>query len=680
MKRSRQAIAVEQARLVSNYDLAKEFLLRYPGVLHVGVGIKEKLGRLTDELCFRVYVDRKLPESSLRVRDRLPRKLFGAKVDVLEKGHFFLTAVPDSAKYNSLRGGVQIRNEFLSGNDLNGVGTIGCLARTNDAANKLVGLSASHVLLDGLAGNPTPSGVGTEIGHPTWIKCCCCCSYDEIGDVLLSSAAGGLDCGIVELDSDASSKVAIDATENLIEEIGTILGVAQAVCYEVVRKRGAATRLTSGVVVDVLYEGTKILINPCTEYPNFCEPGDSGAVIVNSANKVVGLLIGASRTEANKGVANHIQPVLSTLNIKIAGQGASTPGLTASPTACLPGGSTTCTGGVTVPSISIAACRAYFLALDSGTLLVGAIVRQGGPGAVTPAEYTRYQAMVTVRALLEPLVFFTSTSWEGMASSNAVPATPVIGTPAQIAAVQNLSTFQIGLIQTHFPGTGPGMIDYGMFQIAFERFMNGELREIPLGPHPWGAGAEVYDGPREPNGSYEMMFSGFAWLCIENSIDAAIWTPLYKIMVQCQEIFMFVYRRHPQGAPPAGRMTVPSLSGTLHSLNPIQLAEPGNPPTVLPYNRSINVNDVGTVLGVDCNISFGAQGYSFDHFNVDAPATNNTTVLRKNRLSATTSIGQSSPTRIAILRADYAPMSYAQVKIAMKENIQRMLYMGNPPF
>lgn len=648
MTKSQQELVAEQDRLIAMHGQVQDQLLRYPGVDHVGVGVKETGGRLTDTLCYRVYVKEKLPKDRLRPGALLPRKLMGVPLDVLEKGAVLLTANPDTQKYVSLRGGVQIRNEFFEEDNTVGAGTIGCLAR-RVSDNKLVGLSAKHVLLDGLTGNPLPSGVGTEVGHPRWIKCSCCCSYNEIGEVLLTD--GALDCGIVALDNDAIAQVAINGQENKIEDIGTIAGVAQAVCYEVVRKRGAATRLTSGVIVDVLFDGSKILVNPCIGYDNFNEPGDSGAVIVNSANKVVGLLVGASRTEANKGVGLHIKPVLAALGIKIAGQDSSTAGLVGVPASSCTGTPTTCSGG---PGFPLSTSGAYFRALDDGTLF---IQQQPGYSSSSTMQQRFSDIFMTVVPALQLRVFANGTvsqSWEERARYNAIP-TPFLvttGTPLH-DAITRLSTYQLDLMRQHFPGSTPNSINVDKVRISFERFMNGELRERPTTGHPYGAAAELVDGPREPNGSFEMMFAAFAWLAIENNIDAAEWTPLYNAMVQCQELFMCVYRWRPQSAPPASSIPIPAFTSTT----------PRNPLSPLPGSSgNVKPGESG----------FGDQGFSFDHFHLTSASDIPTVVAN---LSSSTSIAQSDETRKIYLRAKYAAFDYAQTKNAMKENIQRMLYM-----
>src|SRR5262249_27192528 len=147
----------------------------------------------------------------------------------------------------------------------------------------------------------------------------CCCTFNEIGAVLRAQKTAQVDCATVKLDTDIVDEVTSGGTLNDVVDIGTLTGVAQAGCFSEARKRGAATRLTRRTVVDVLYEGSQILINPLPGFQKFAHFGDSGSVIVDSANKVVGLLWGADRGTKNRGVANHIGPVLAAMGITIAG-------------------------------------------------------------------------------------------------------------------------------------------------------------------------------------------------------------------------------------------------------------------------------------------------------------------------------------------------------------------------
>ncbi len=96
-----------------------------------------------------------------------------------------------------------------------------------------------------------------------------------------------------------------------------------------VTKRGAATGVTSGIVVRTDYDevawihgrphraARQLLVRSLDEGRPFSAAGDSGALLVNEAGHAVGLLWGATRS--GEGVASPIAPVLYAMNITFIG-------------------------------------------------------------------------------------------------------------------------------------------------------------------------------------------------------------------------------------------------------------------------------------------------------------------------------------------------------------------------
>jgi hypothetical protein len=114
-----------------------------------------------------------------------------------------------------------------------------------------------------------------------------------------------------------------------VADVGALAGTADAVVGTAVRKRGRTTRLTFGTVdtVDLTITldygdgvGSRTLSHQVGVRPDtsrsarFGGPGDSGSVVVNGANRVVGLYF-AGDDSAGYGIANPIGPVLSTLGV-----------------------------------------------------------------------------------------------------------------------------------------------------------------------------------------------------------------------------------------------------------------------------------------------------------------------------------------------------------------------------
>jgi hypothetical protein len=76
--------AVQQAIAVKARHEAR--LMQKANVVGVGVGFRERGGKLTDEVALVVNVIRKLPEDQLAPEDLIPTEIEGVPVDVHETG------------------------------------------------------------------------------------------------------------------------------------------------------------------------------------------------------------------------------------------------------------------------------------------------------------------------------------------------------------------------------------------------------------------------------------------------------------------------------------------------------------------------------------------------------------------------------------------------------------------
>ena len=305
MKQSRQARLDEQNRLIALQAEAEKKLLPIPGVVSVAVGLREKNGVLTDEICFKVYVDQKKKKKDLAAGELVPKEVNGIKTDVIELGDIKKEA--DESEYRPLLGGIQIQSEKS-----NGAGTLGCLAKDN-AGNKTVILSNRHVLMD--SGEAEGDLVG-QPGSPCDSCCCECCYVAKIVR------------GTAKSDTEVDGAIAILANGeelNYVNEvlgIGPISGTGLAVVGDILRKRGRTTQLTVGKVsaanksfsMDGVNYVNQIEVTPEPPHPSFSKPGDSGSVYINDMNQVVGLHFAGNGTTSN---GNHIAKVLTKLNISI---------------------------------------------------------------------------------------------------------------------------------------------------------------------------------------------------------------------------------------------------------------------------------------------------------------------------------------------------------------------------
>jgi hypothetical protein len=310
--KARRRIIERQQQLIRLLPEVRWRLRHIPGISSIGVGAKEVGGEVTFDMAFRVYVERKLPNDELLPAWRIPERIRGINTDVLPREPTEMIA--DAQEYRPLKGGCQVKNQFVDGDNDLLAGTIGCLVRFDSPVQEVCALSCEHVMVAGQA------ELQVIVGQPRYVVSCCCCTYHQIGKVVNYEKNDKVDCAVAVLDEDIVNQVISGNTLNDVVGIGTLAGVAQAVCFEAVRKRGRTTELTTGQVVDVIFENSQILIHPTGASPKFADRGDSGSVIVNSANRVIGLLWATDAATRTKGIANHIGEVMSEMDITIAGQ------------------------------------------------------------------------------------------------------------------------------------------------------------------------------------------------------------------------------------------------------------------------------------------------------------------------------------------------------------------------
>ena len=326
-------------------------LLALPGVVHVSVGLKETNGRITDQLCVRVYVKEKKERGTLSNRELVPAEVNGIPTDVNSVGEFEFSE--DNARYRPIMGGIQITNRIIILNDTGegtqiSRGTLGCIAEdtTDDAP---VILSNWHVLY-GTSGHtgdkvyqPPPTSFTTvELGD---LPVRPVDDVDKIGVLRRYEINNRVDCAIAAIDVSSCCHCCGIHYSNEIAGLSvdgrpprnTIVGDEPAVSGMTVFKVGKSTGRTEGVVIDdnlpsftILKDGTnhdfegQIAIQNVDNTKPFGSQGDSGSVIINLENKIVGLMFAVAKKMTVKdverpfiGVANHISEVLSALKIRI---------------------------------------------------------------------------------------------------------------------------------------------------------------------------------------------------------------------------------------------------------------------------------------------------------------------------------------------------------------------------
>jgi hypothetical protein len=305
-------------------------LLKMPNVTGVGIGGRERNGQPTGEVVIKVFVAQKKPASEVPAGELIPASFEGVHTDVVEMGPGVpIAAVPgavapaamatDEARTDPMRGGMDIRIDFgLSA----GGGTLGCFLRDRRDETAVYGLTNHHVVTKSKARFSRSRTVLQQ----------------SQADPAASERIGIVARGADDVARDAAAIRIHRSQEWLpaIKDIGFVTGthtvtVAEAATgtYQV-RKRGAKTRLTGGVVASI---GTENLIlpddrgsfdmvikpNPHPAFPPsqqvfFAFFGDSGSVAVNEDNEVIALLYriesAAPTSQFVKAIATPIHIVL----------------------------------------------------------------------------------------------------------------------------------------------------------------------------------------------------------------------------------------------------------------------------------------------------------------------------------------------------------------------------------
>lgn len=285
----------EQKLLQAKDDLHAK-LLAIPGVHATGIGFKRVGGARTNTIAICVHVRRKRPLRDVPEPERIPSTAQGFAVDVLE------VSPPElCAKYRPLVGGCDLG--VRSGGFWQG--TLGCIVKDKNT-QQVFALSAGHAL----------RSVGSATFQPASFTV-----TDELGSTEKLIIDSQVDCGISNL------TYYNDGGEPVIIGIGRVEGSRRLTTSDIgkrVMKRGATTALTTGIVSQLSVSGDgpngpysdQVYIEPYEG--DFADTGDSGSVIVDGNNMIVGLLWAASTNSGQRGaMCNQIDHVLSKLGVVV---------------------------------------------------------------------------------------------------------------------------------------------------------------------------------------------------------------------------------------------------------------------------------------------------------------------------------------------------------------------------
>jgi hypothetical protein len=344
-----------QEELFQVYTAASAELTQTPGVVKFGVGLKQVGGLPTDEICFRVYVQEKDTDPVVNVKPVIQ----GFPTEVVqmylatygEEGPNEETIKRDETEHRPVKGGISLSTKSVTEeNKEEGkkAGTLGWFV-TTVPGNSTLALTNAHVLWPNLTDTELPDGPLTgsdKLAQPIY-DTCCCCEQHVIGQRIVGLKTAQVDCGIASLTEEPALIIGNRSTDVTLR----VDGWAKAAIGDKVRKIGKRSAYTEGIVIDVgrfpdgtmvsvptIQGGTshgrvktrvhKILIWPTTRpgfvpyFDNhgrqmaFSNEGDSGSVVIDEDNKIIGLIYAGEPTAVSRavGIACHIDKVMNALN------------------------------------------------------------------------------------------------------------------------------------------------------------------------------------------------------------------------------------------------------------------------------------------------------------------------------------------------------------------------------
>jgi len=321
-----------------------EELFAKKNIVATGIGYKIKKGRKTSTLAIICSVEKKVSLSELKTSDKIPSKFHGKPTDVVETGKIVALEETNgndrTARWRPAPGGVSIGHPLIT------AGTLGCLVKKE---GEVFILSNNHVLA-----NSNEANIGDPIIQPG--------THDggmspDDNIAILSNfipisflTNGDSSCPIVgfivkilnafakilgrnsrlkgvaprelnTVDAAIAKPLFVSHVKEEILEVGIPSGVVKGTLGLPIKKSGRTTGLTTGeilqtnVIVNVGYGGSKIATFVDQLMAGAMSAGgDSGSVVLDNDNHLVGLLFAGSDTTT---IINRIENVFSGLGVNI---------------------------------------------------------------------------------------------------------------------------------------------------------------------------------------------------------------------------------------------------------------------------------------------------------------------------------------------------------------------------
>lgn len=265
-----------------------------PAANVVGVGVGEKVTerRRTGRACVTVLVAKKFPKSRVKRRDCVPKTIDGRPTDVVEVGYPVAKAWKRRRRLRPVQPGGSVSPDY----DYYMAGTFGLVVTDRKRTRRFI-LSNNHVLAD-----ENRVAIGTRILQPG--------SLDSGGDPdrvarLETFVPLRFDNGRNWMDAALARLYQGVKVDRAILGIGVPRSAGEPRRNARVRKSGRTTGVTEGTiretkvdVFDMEFEQGFVRMDDVIAIQGkggpFSLAGDSGSAIVDSRDRVVGLLFGGS--------------------------------------------------------------------------------------------------------------------------------------------------------------------------------------------------------------------------------------------------------------------------------------------------------------------------------------------------------------------------------------------------
>lgn len=317
----------------------RNLLVEKANVVATGIGYKTVNGIKTDELSIVCSVTEKLPLNSLMSKDILPSNIQGFSVDVYPTGLIYALQNTKSI-FRPAPGGISLGHYKIT------AGTLGCYVKKN---NELYILSNNHVLANTNRGSvgdiilqPSPFD-GGNLSENTFARlfefipiqfigaesyCGIAKSISSVLNVLAAILGSGtrlIPQNIIKPENLVDAAIALPINQNEVKNeilnMGHLNGISEGTFGLDIKKMGRTTELTTGIIeqIDVTayvnYGPNQVaLFTDQIIASSIATGGDSGAVILNNSNDIVGLVFAGS---SNITVINRIQNVFELLGLAL---------------------------------------------------------------------------------------------------------------------------------------------------------------------------------------------------------------------------------------------------------------------------------------------------------------------------------------------------------------------------